>query len=555
MQQLAKEREEERKRFELENEKKLVELLNEINSQLLNENEALAETTADTDGLTIEISEKEYSETPTNEDDRATKNLDYPSETNFEDDLDLINEDDELLKKILNHRHLNALGAGTDEKDLTSPLTSPSNDDIINLFNIVDGNCSNHNKKHSERGKSSRKDTETTDNAEEDEFQLVENDLNVTPIKESDLNVNVFRSTPKNDDILNEHDSSNKSGMADKTEKRKYKGKNILEEINAAQKSEAELQNSETVKSDKLEENNSQSLLQLTVEKDIVDFTSSLIDLVVQLINNEGSNFSQFINGESRLILNSNNQSSREENSSNSIEVLAKYSESDSFNGSQTSASTAATTLSPCSSVTSSNCSQSTSVNDSSIEVMPAGSDVAPNDEEDSDIEVIVSTTKKNKKKQHDIEQVLNQKLDEDQQEKSNPMVAIFDLSSKSTSQIGILTKESALLTSITEKELDSLLVNKNQQQFQLALSRTVIKDTHYTQKTQSQIDDDGFMLNYDLINEHSSPLNSFDSISEPIEGSQLESCAKEKLNNQCSSNKTFQKSLVDYSLNSTEDS
>jgi hypothetical protein len=564
MQQLAKEREEERKRFELENERKLVELLNEINNQLLNENEAAAEAATDSDGFTIEINEKENDES---KDDKEKKSLDYVGEINFEDDLDLLNEDDELLKKILSHRHINVLSVGNDangtDVDLTSPIVSPSNEDIVNLFNIVDGTSSNHSKKHNENGKSARKAIKSGETVEEDEFQLVENDLNVTPIKEADLNVVVFRSTPKNIDINHQNDS-NRNNLDDKMERRKYKGKNIMEQINAVQKSEDDSQPSELEMTSKLEENNTGGLEQFAIDEEIINLANSLIDQVVDSINADNNQLSQLINHESSAIINSNsasNQSNREENSSNSIEVLAKYSKdstSNSFTGSQISASTTtATTLSATSSITSSDCSQSTSVNDSSIEVMPPGSDMGLNDDEDSDIEVIVATTKKNKNKHANIDEFANKKLNIIQQEKKDPMIAFFDINSKQANvltspQVESLSRESALLTSITEKEVDSLLVNKRN--FQLAS----IKNSEHKKTTQnnSQTDDDRFMmLNYDLINEDSSPLNSFDSMNESIVNGQIEKSEKEKSNNQSSSLKTLQRPLVDYSLNSTEDS
>jgi protein phosphatase 1 regulatory subunit 37 len=130
--ELKLKQEEERKIKEIENEKKLVELFNELNEQLADSKASLNNTPNET-----------YN------DDESAKKCNLATERTEEDDecVDIINEDDELLKKILSRT----------TPSLHSPI-KPNNDDLINYFNLVDknydeklnksNNLSNHSKEN-----------------------------------------------------------------------------------------------------------------------------------------------------------------------------------------------------------------------------------------------------------------------------------------------------------------------------------------------------------------------------------------------------------------------
>ena len=123
--------EEERKTQAIENEKKLVELFNELNAQLTSETHEEKPSSPPPPPLSAENLEQKdpddgLKQTTTSTTTTTTNN----NITTSEDDdecVDVITDDDELLKKILSRT----------TPSLYSPI-KPNNEDLINYFNLVD---------------------------------------------------------------------------------------------------------------------------------------------------------------------------------------------------------------------------------------------------------------------------------------------------------------------------------------------------------------------------------------------------------------------------------
>lgn len=457
-------KEEERKKIELENEKKLVELLNELNTQLESEN-ANKEDEIESNKLGFEDND-DFDEIKFNDDKEESNDLNE----NGDENLDLIENDDELLKKILNRTFNSA-------PSILSPI-KPSKNDLFNYLNLVE---------------ESQKKIDPTD----DEFQFIGTDLNVTPIKEVDLDMVVFRSTPAN---------SNKPKVV----------KRISFDLD--EEEDEELLNGE---------NNSFSD---DDKNEVLAIANSLVDTIV-------NKFSQAEELKT-------NQNSDIEIASNPVQSLTR---SDSSDLNDVSFSIEKEPANPI---------VAESRNDSLIESNNVSACMTPTnntlDEDDSDIEVLTVSSKTNSIKN----------ITDSIKKQQNKNIALLTVGSElnSLNENKINGYSNALLNSISENEVDCLVngVDSNQNKLKFindAIREEIIDSSEQSEANINKIinsnvedtDSCALISNYDLLADDS-PLNSFAK-------TKPDKSDSEDLNKIEAKSKINSKILVNYSINTTQDS
>jgi hypothetical protein len=462
--ELSRLREEERKRSELENEKKLVELLNELNTQLESENMNNKEDAKlgleDGDGFDDEIKSN---------DDKEESN------ENGDDNLDLIENDDELLKKILSRTLLNSAPS------LLSPI-KPSQSDLFSYLNLVEE-------------KKPKKITKT--DPADDEFQFIGADLNVTPIKEVDLDSVVFRSTPAD---------SNKPKVA----------KRISFDLDEEEEEEEE---------EELFLNGEKNSSSDDDKNELLAIANSLVDTIVNEFSQAGALKTERNSAiEVAQSLTRSDSCSDLNDASFSIEkepVVAEYRNDGSIESSSANASACMT---------------------------PTNNTL---DEDDSDIEVLAVSSKTNSIKN----------ITDSIKKQQNKNIALLTVGSEPSRLNENRTNgySNALLNSISETEIECLVNGVDSNQAKLTFINDAIREEIIGSSEQaeaardeianSNVDDScALILNYDLLADDG-PLNSF-AKTKPDKSEYSEDLhkieAKSKMNS---------KILVNYSIDTTQDS
>ena len=349
--------------------------------------------------------------------------------------------------------------------------------------------------------------TRSSTNSADDEFQFIESDLNITPIKENDLGMYVFRSTPSIhnplDKISNNTENNSNSEMQEKKLTEDTDNKLVQSETSSLVKRQLFKENENNKDSEKVTDTSATQILELMnhlVSIVVNNFSES--NLNQNNFNSDDPNEVSFIAEQEPL---STVQTHQYEAQTQSSKLDLKHQENSSVISQETnSIEIALDTSSTTEAIEVTSC----EIKSSAVPIPNASS---PCDEDDSDIEVLTVSAKP---------------ISFASKQQSSPIknnIAIFDDSKSQTSTSNILNNSSnnALLNSISEHEVN-LLVNGNDNH----------NLTSELNKIAEEIESSALISNYDLITDDN-PKENF-SIND---------------------SKPTLKSLVDYSINSNDDS
>lgn len=174
--------------------------LYEIGKQLEEEKQAmdaLSATNIESNATNVErdtTDQTNNSQPSVNQSTATSTSSSSSSSLDNEEDIDVIAQDDELLKKILN-RTFNLT-----TPNLHSPI-KPNDQDILNLFNLIDDRT-HQNTNYVDNVPSNSSPGSCT--IEDEGFQLVESDLNLTPISNADLDNSTLTASPPQDHTITE---------------------------------------------------------------------------------------------------------------------------------------------------------------------------------------------------------------------------------------------------------------------------------------------------------------------------------------------------------------